>query len=56
MNIDAPGADRWEYAIETVAKSEKGFDRVTQGTAVVLRWPVSVGEARATIRAVAPGA
>jgi len=56
MNIDAPGADRWEYAIETVAKSEKGFDRVTQGTAVVLRWPVSAGEARATIRAGAHGA
>jgi hypothetical protein len=50
MNIDAPGAERWEYSIETVAKSEKGFDRLTQGTALVLRWPASAGEARATVR------
>jgi alpha-amylase len=46
--LDAPGAERWTYPIETVAKSEKGFDRTVQGTAVVLRWPVSM--ASATVR------
>jgi hypothetical protein len=53
LNIDASGAERWEYPIETVAKSEKGFDRLAQGTAVVLRWPASAGQARATILAAA---
>jgi alpha-amylase len=50
LSIDASGAEQWEYPIETVAKSEKGFDRLTQGTAVVLRWPASAGEARVTVR------
>ena len=51
ISIDAPGAERWDYDIETVAKSEKGFDRATQGAAVVLRWPVSAGAAQVTISA-----
>ncbi len=37
----ADGAERWEYPIETVARSEAGFDRTHQGTAVVLRWPAA---------------
>lgn len=50
LEIIAPGALRWDYAIETVAKSEKGFDRMVQGTAVVLRWPVSAGKASVSVR------
>lgn len=43
--IAAEGAERWDYPVETVAKSERGFDRVTQGEAVVLLWPASTGAA-----------
>jgi alpha-amylase/alpha-mannosidase (GH57 family) len=43
--VSQPAAERWEYPIETVAKSEKGLDRTLQGTAVVLRWPASLGTA-----------
>lgn len=50
LALDAPGAERWDYNIETVAKSEKGFDRTIQGRAVVFRWPLSAGEARLTAR------
>jgi alpha-amylase len=49
LAINAPDAARWDYPIETVAKSEKGFDRVSQGMAVVLRWPVAAGAATVTI-------
>ncbi len=38
-----PGAELWEYPIETVSKSEKGLDRVRQGVALVVRWPVAQG-------------
>jgi hypothetical protein len=51
LTIEAPGAERWEYAIETVAKSEKGFERMVQGTAVILRWPISAGQAAVTVAA-----
>jgi len=50
FDIDAPGAERWEYAIETVAKSEKGFDRTVQGTALVFRWPLTAHRASLTAR------
>lgn len=50
FDIEAPGAERWEYPIETVAKSEKGFDRTIQGTALVFRWPLSIGRASLTAR------
>ena len=49
LQIDAPGAARWDYPIETVAKSEKGFDRTSQGTATVLRWPAGAGHAHVTV-------
>ncbi|HEX9754761.1 MAG TPA: alpha-amylase/4-alpha-glucanotransferase domain-containing protein [Gemmatimonadales bacterium] len=45
LALNAPGAELWEYDVETVAKSEKGFDRTIQGRAVVLRWPVAQGNA-----------
>jgi hypothetical protein len=40
-----PSADIWTFPIETVAKSERGFDRTRQGESVTLRWPVQAGEA-----------
>jgi hypothetical protein len=40
-----PVADEWRFAIETVAKSERGLDRTRQGESVTLRWPVELGRA-----------
>jgi len=40
-----PAADEWRYAIETVAKSERGLDRTRQGESVTLRWPIRLGKA-----------
>jgi len=40
-----PEAEIWTFAIETVAKSERGLDRTRQGESVTLRWPVHLGEA-----------
>ena len=48
-----PPADEWRYAIETVAKSERGLDRTRQGESVTLRWPVRLG--KATIEIVPAG-
>ncbi len=50
LDLDAPGATVWRYQIETVAKSEQGFDRMVQGTATVLCWPLSAGSASVTVR------
>jgi len=44
-------AEVWEHPIETVAKSERGLDRTLQGTAYLVRWPVTVGEATVEIPA-----
>jgi hypothetical protein len=35
----------WEYAIETVSKSEQGLDRTVQGYAVTPLWPATLGQA-----------
>jgi len=35
-----PGADAWHAPIETVSNSEAGFERVYQGSALLLSWPV----------------
>ena len=51
LAVEAPGSERWSYDIETVAKSEKGFDRSSQGSALVLRWPIAAGTARVTVSA-----
>jgi len=40
-----PAAETWRFAIETVAKSERGLDRTRQGDSLTLRWPVRLGEA-----------
>ncbi len=50
LEIDTGDAERWDYEIETMAKSEKGFERATQGTATVLRWPAGSGAARVLVR------
>ncbi len=49
-----PPADEWRYAIETVAKSERGLDRTRQGESVTLRWPIRLGEAMVEIYHSAP--
>jgi hypothetical protein len=46
-----PAADIWTFAIETVAKSERGLDRTRQGESVTLRWPVRLGAATIEIQA-----
>jgi hypothetical protein len=56
VDITAPGAEEWRYDIETVAKSEKGFDRLRQGTALVYRWPIEAGRAEVTVRRSRDGA
>lgn len=50
VQLDGDWTERIEYPIETVAKSESGFDRTLQGNAVVLCWPASAGAARLAIR------
>ena len=37
-----PAADAWHAPIETVSNSEAGFERVYQGSALLLSWPVSL--------------
>jgi alpha-amylase len=46
----APAAEPWRFAIETIAKSERGLDRTRQGESLTLRWPVRLGEAAVTLR------
>jgi alpha-amylase len=46
-----PGAEIWTFAIETVAKSERGLDRTRQGESVTLRWPVHLGAAAVELQA-----
>jgi alpha-amylase len=36
-----PAAGLWAFPIETVSVSEAGFERVYQGSAVLLHWPVA---------------
>jgi hypothetical protein len=40
-----PAAERSEYPIETVAKSERGLDRTRQGDSVTFAWPITAGAA-----------
>jgi hypothetical protein len=48
--VTAPDADRWMYPILTYSKSERGLEETRQGTAIVLRWPITAGEAAVTLR------
>jgi 4-alpha-glucanotransferase len=36
----SPAADAWWAPIETISNSESGFERVYQGSALLLSWPV----------------
>ena len=38
-----PAADAWWSPIETVSNSESGFERVYQGSGLLLSWPVTIG-------------
>jgi hypothetical protein len=37
-----PAADAWHAPIETISNSEAGFERVYQGSALLLSWPVTL--------------
>ena len=46
-----PAADAWISPIETVSNSEAGFERVYQGSALVLTWPLDLAPgARISVR------
>jgi alpha-amylase/alpha-mannosidase (GH57 family) len=49
--VTTPDAEEWRFDIETVAKSERGFDRTRQGENVTLRWPVELGAAALDLEA-----
>ncbi|HEY6569210.1 MAG TPA: alpha-amylase/4-alpha-glucanotransferase domain-containing protein, partial [Candidatus Limnocylindrales bacterium] len=46
--VPTPPADAWWSPIETVSNSESGFERVYQGSSLLLSWPLRLapGEAR----------
>jgi 4-alpha-glucanotransferase len=44
--IDPPG-DAWWSPIETVSNSESGFERVYQGSSLLLSWPLRLGPGEA---------
>jgi alpha-amylase/alpha-mannosidase (GH57 family) len=50
----SPAAKESRMTVETVAKSEKGFDRTVQGEAVTLEWEGALGAAELRIRRYAP--
>jgi alpha-amylase len=48
-----PAADAWHAPIETVSNSEAGFERVYQGSALLISWPVTLSPGKsftATVR------
>ncbi len=36
-------AELWRFPVETVSLSEGGFERIFQGSALLLRWPLALG-------------
>jgi alpha-amylase len=48
----SPDTPAWTFAIQTVAKSERGLDETLQGESVTPRWPIAVG--KATVEIVVP--
>ena len=51
LNLEAnPNAESATEPVETVAKSERGFDRTVQGEAVTLRWDAPLRTAELRIR------
>jgi hypothetical protein len=45
-----PPAEVWRFAVETVAKSERGLERTVQGESVTPLWPAAVGAGRVELR------
>jgi alpha-amylase len=41
-SVPAPAADAWWAPIDTVSNSEDGFERVYQGSALLLSWPLDL--------------
>lgn len=41
-SVPTPAADAWWAAIDTVSNSEDGFERVYQGSALLLSWPLDL--------------
>jgi len=41
----SPEAEIWRFPISTFSKSERGFDETVQGESILVRWPVSLGNA-----------
>ena len=55
MAIEArptPPADAWWAPIETVSNSESGFERVYQGSGLLLSWPVRLAEGERWARSI----
>jgi alpha-amylase/alpha-mannosidase (GH57 family) len=50
LEIEPESGERWTHPVETVAKSERGFDRSIQGRSVTFRWPATAGRARLRVR------
>ncbi len=50
--ITEAGADEthWDYSVETLARSEQGFEKTVQGQATVLCWPAFLGRAAVRFR------
>jgi hypothetical protein len=55
LTVSASEAECWRHPIETVSKSERGFDHTVQGESITLAWPISAGRARVTLRFPASG-
>lgn len=41
-SLPTPAADAWWAPIETVSNSEDGFERVYQGSSLLLSWPLDL--------------
>jgi hypothetical protein len=41
-----PDAERWEYDILTISKSERGLEATVQGRSITLRWPIDAAGGR----------
>ena len=53
MRIDIrvrPAAAWWILPVFTVSQSEGGFEKVYQGSCLLPHWPVTDGQAEATVR------
>ena len=50
-----PAADAWWSPIETVSNSESGFERVYQGSSLLLSWPIAARPGRVSPVLRAPG-